>query len=82
MVGGGLCVPCPFTGSKLIGGFAHGNEPLFARRTAGRRRHPDVNLPLRYGVDRCVGDTSCAGGILYGQRNIPVGDRVHRAQTG
>jgi alpha-galactosidase len=32
----------------------------------------DVNIPLRYGVDQCVGDTICAGGILYGQRNIPV----------
>ena len=27
---------------------------------------------LKYGIDQCVGDTICAGGILYGQRNIPV----------
>ena len=27
---------------------------------------------MKYGVDQCVGDTICAGGILYGQRNIPV----------
>ncbi len=32
----------------------------------------DVNIPLKYGVDQCVGDTICAGGILYGQRNIPM----------
>jgi alpha-galactosidase len=32
----------------------------------------DIRIPLRYGVDQCVGDTICAGGILYGQRNIPV----------
>src|SRR5690606_10608805 len=32
----------------------------------------DVNIPLRYGVDQCVGDTICAGGIMYGQRNVPV----------
>ncbi len=32
----------------------------------------DINIPLKYGVDQCVGDTICAGGILYGQRNIPV----------
>ncbi|HWV01947.1 MAG TPA: alpha-glucosidase/alpha-galactosidase, partial [Devosia sp.] len=32
----------------------------------------DVNIPLKYNVDQCVGDTLCAGGILYGQRNIPV----------
>lgn len=32
----------------------------------------DIAIPLRYGVDQCVGDTICAGGILYGQRNIPV----------
>ncbi len=31
----------------------------------------DIDLPLKYGVDQCVGDTLCAGGIMYGQRNIP-----------
>jgi len=31
----------------------------------------DIDVPLKYGVDQCVGDTLCAGGILYGQRNIP-----------
>ncbi len=33
--------------------------------------HHDVEIPLRYGVDQCVGDTICAGGIMYGQRTIP-----------
>jgi alpha-galactosidase len=32
----------------------------------------DIDVPLRYGVDQCVGDTLCAGGIMYGQRAIPV----------
>jgi alpha-galactosidase len=32
----------------------------------------DVNIPLKYGVDQCVGDTICAGGIMYGQRTIPA----------
>lgn len=32
----------------------------------------DIDIPLKYGVDQCVGDTICAGGILYGQRGIPV----------
>lgn len=32
----------------------------------------DVDIPLRYGVDQCVGDTLCAGGIMYGQRGIAV----------
>lgn len=31
----------------------------------------DVEIPLKYGVDQCVGDTLCAGGILYAQRGIP-----------
>ncbi|MBS3734725.1 MAG: alpha-glucosidase/alpha-galactosidase [Phycisphaerae bacterium] len=31
----------------------------------------DIDIPLKYGVDQCVGDTLCAGGILYGQRNVP-----------
>ena len=32
----------------------------------------DIEIPLRYGVDQCVGDTLCAGGIMYAQRDIPV----------
>jgi len=30
----------------------------------------DIDIPLKYGVDQCVGDTICAGGILYAQRTI------------
>jgi len=30
----------------------------------------DVNIPLKYGIDQCVGDTICAGGIMYGQRTV------------
>ena len=32
----------------------------------------DIRIPLRYGIDQCVGDTICAGGIMYGQRTIPA----------
>jgi alpha-galactosidase len=32
----------------------------------------DIRIPLTYGVDQCVGDTICAGGIMYGQRSIPA----------
>ena len=32
----------------------------------------DVEIPLRYGVDQCVGDTICAGGLMYGQRTVPM----------
>ncbi len=32
----------------------------------------DVDIPLKYGVDQCVGDTLCAGGLMYAQRGIPV----------
>lgn len=28
----------------------------------------DIEIPLKYGVDQCVGDTLCTGGIMYGQR--------------
>lgn len=31
----------------------------------------DIDIPLKYGIDQCVGDTLCAGGIMYAQRNIP-----------
>jgi len=30
----------------------------------------DIEIPLRYGIDQCVGDTLCAGGIMYGQRGV------------
>ncbi len=30
----------------------------------------DVEIPLKYGVDQCVGDTLCAGGLMYAQRGI------------
>src|SRR2546421_5426245 len=32
----------------------------------------DIDIPLKYGVDQCVGDTICAGGIMYAQRAIPA----------
>ncbi len=32
----------------------------------------DIDIPLQYGVDQCVGDTLCAGGIMYAQRTIPA----------
>lgn len=32
----------------------------------------DIRIPLKYGVDQCVGDTICAGGIMYAQRGIPA----------
>ena len=30
----------------------------------------DIDVPLQYGIDQCVGDTICAGGIMYAQRTI------------
>ncbi|MBN2558770.1 MAG: alpha-glucosidase/alpha-galactosidase, partial [Clostridia bacterium] len=30
----------------------------------------DVDIPMRHGINQCVGDTLCAGGIMYGQRGI------------
>lgn len=30
----------------------------------------DIEIPLHYGVDQCVGDTLAPGGIMYGQRTI------------
>ena len=40
--------------------------------SAARGLPLDIDIPLKYGVDQCVGDTLCAGGIMYGQRNIPA----------
>ena len=40
----------------------------------------DIDIPLKYGIDQCVGDTLCMGGIMYGQRPCPrIGPR-HRQQ--
>lgn len=33
--------------------------------------HHDIEVPLRFGVDQCVGDTICAGGLMYGMRTVP-----------
>ena len=30
----------------------------------------DIDIPLKYGIDQCVGDTLCAGGLMYAQRTI------------
>lgn len=32
----------------------------------------DIDIPLKYGIDQCVGDTLCAGGLMYAQRGIPA----------
>jgi len=32
----------------------------------------DIDIPLRYGVDQCVGDTLAPGGLMYAQRSIPA----------
>jgi alpha-galactosidase len=32
----------------------------------------DYEIPLKYGVDQCIGDTLCPGGIFRGLRHIPV----------
>lgn len=32
----------------------------------------DIDVPLKYGIDQCVGDTLCAGGLMYAQRTIPA----------
>lgn len=32
----------------------------------------DIDIPLKYGIDQCVGDTLCAGGLMYAQRTIPA----------
>lgn len=30
----------------------------------------DIDIPLKYGIDQCVGDTLAPGGIMYAQRTI------------
>lgn len=44
----------------------------FARVGMTEAFETDIMIPLKYGIDQCVGDTLCAGGIMYGQRGIAV----------
>lgn len=39
----------------------------------------DYEIPLRYGVDQCIGDTLGPGGVFRGQRHIPVLVDIARA---
>lgn len=32
----------------------------------------DIEIPLKYGVDQCVGDTLGPGGIFFGLRSVPL----------
>ena len=41
----------------------------------------DYEIPLRYGVDQCIGDTLGPGGIFRGQRHIPVLVDIARDMT-
>ncbi len=34
--------------------------------------HHHVEIPLKYGVDQCVGDTLGPGGVFFALRTIPV----------
>ena len=38
----------------------------------------DVNIPRKYGIDQCVGDTFGPGGIFRGLRSIPVLTKIAR----
>lgn len=50
---------------------ANANYVINCARVGGLEAfETDIDIPLKYGVDQCVGDTLCAGGIMYGQRGI------------
>jgi alpha-galactosidase len=53
--------------------FAGANYVYSFVRVAGLEGfQTDIDIPLKYGVDQCVGDTLGPGGIMYAQRTIPV----------
>jgi alpha-galactosidase len=53
--------------------FADADYVICAIRQGGLEAFAtDIDIPLKYGIDQCVGDTICAGGIMYAQRTIPV----------
>jgi len=33
---------------------------------------PDIEIPMKYGVDQCIGDTLGVGGVFRAERTIPV----------
>lgn len=53
--------------------FANADFVLCTIRQGGLEAYQhDVEIPLLYGVDQCVGDTLGPGGIFYAQRTIPA----------
>ena len=52
----------------------HGADYIFCTVRIGGLEafQTDIEIPLKYGVDQCVGDTLGPGGIMYAQRSIPV----------
>lgn len=54
-------------------GIADSNYVISVIRQGGLEAFQyDIDIPLKYGIDQCVGDTICAGGIMYAQRTIPA----------
>jgi alpha-galactosidase len=41
----------------------------------------DIEIPLKYGVDQCVGDTMGPGGVFYHLRNYPELKKIAEAVT-
>ena len=35
-------------------------------------RPPDNDIPLKYGIDQCIGDTIGPGGLFKALRTVPV----------
>jgi alpha-galactosidase len=46
----------------IVSILAHGREPI----------RWEIDIPLKYGVDQCIGDTQGPGGIFRGIRTIPA----------
>jgi len=42
----------------------------------------DIDIPLKYGIDQCVGDTIGAGGIMYGPAGIAATARFLQGYPG
>lgn len=67
-------IPAKVTGTLTRREAIEGSKYIFSFVRVGGLEafQTDVDIPLKYGVDQCVGDTLGPGGIMYAQRGIPA----------
>ncbi len=71
---------CTFEQSTTLARALDGADYVLVTISTGAldSMRPDLEIPEKYGVYQCVGDTTGPGGLLRTLRNVPVFDRISR----